>query len=241
MKKLRFLLRQLTSSFVKRGIGRTIQMIPRKLKAKRVSYSVDEFDQKYNVETTNIVYTGELKTKSKNWKYASRYQPMPNFSLQNILTSFHIANSEYTFIDLGSGKGRVVLLASMLPFKEIIGVEFSGALNNIAKINISKFPEDLQLCKNIKMIEMDAVEYLFPNPHEKFILFMNNPFENYIMEKVIENFSKSFFMNPRQLIIIYFNPKSKCRSLIDSLTFMQKNEAINGDNHIAYDVNPEYI
>jgi tRNA G46 methylase TrmB len=34
------------------------------------------------------------------------------------------AYSQYTFIDVGSGKGRVLFVAAEYPFRKVIGVEF---------------------------------------------------------------------------------------------------------------------
>ena len=39
---------------------------------------------------------------------------------------------DYTFLDIGSGKGRVLMLASDAPFRHIVGVELSPALTAIA-------------------------------------------------------------------------------------------------------------
>jgi hypothetical protein len=49
----------------------------------------------------------------------------------------------FTFIDFGSGKGRVLLIAAGLPFKAVVGIEFSRELHEIAVQNISRFPPHL--------------------------------------------------------------------------------------------------
>jgi SAM-dependent methyltransferase len=239
VKSFRKLYRELIASFAKRGVAGTVVFIINKFHGQKKKSSDDTFDKRYNVETASIIKTGELETRSKNWKYAIRYEPTnSDYSFSEILSSFQIDYSDYIFIDAGSGKGRALLLASMLPFKQIIGVEFSDSLIQIAKKNISRFPEDLKLCKKIEILSMDASDYLFPDPGEKFVLFMNNPFHKTIMEKVIENVSKSFYMNPRRIIIIYINPQFS--SIIESLPFIQKHEYPKDPNSDLYDVKPEY-
>src|SRR3954471_2990982 len=42
---------------------------------------------------------------------------------------------EDVFVDFGSGKGRIVILAAALPFRRVIGVEFSAQLHEIAFAN----------------------------------------------------------------------------------------------------------
>jgi SAM-dependent methyltransferase len=239
----RKLYRELVASLAKRGVGGTFVFAVDKLSSRKKEFSEkyadDAFDKKYNVETAKIIKTSEIETRSKNWKFAVRYEPTDSaYSFKEILSSFHIDYSDYTFIDLGSGKGRAVLLASMLPFKRIIGVEFSETLIDTARKNISQFPGDQQLCKNIELLLMDASEYPFPGPGEKFVLFMNNPFHEPILEKVIENVSKSFYLNPRRIIIIYINPQFS--KIIQTLPFLQKHDYPDDLNSDLYDVKPEF-
>ena len=42
----------------------------------------------------------------------------------------------FTFVDLGSGKGRVLLLAALRPFRRVIGVEISASLHTRAQANV---------------------------------------------------------------------------------------------------------
>jgi hypothetical protein len=47
--------------------------------------------------------------------------------------------SGYTFIDMGSGKGRMLLLAAEPPFRRIIGVEFASDLDALARSNVKTY------------------------------------------------------------------------------------------------------
>ena len=244
MEKISQYVKLIYTFYAKYGFYTTLKIIFKKIKSKNIKlYSKinektdDDFDKKYNIDTTVIVSEVELKTKSKNWKYASRYEPISsNFSLQQILSSFQINLSEYIFIDLGAGKGRPIIMASMLPFKAIIGVEFSAPLIDIARDNILKFPQHLQLCKDIRFYVLDASEYIFPDSKEKFILFMFNPFSHQILENVLKNLTKSFYENPRHLIIIFVNPTIECKSLIEKVKFIRNHEKINKSNLNSWDV-----
>lgn len=242
-RSLRLFFRELRASVAKRGIGGTMRFTLDKFQSRKKEFSVqnadDAFDKIYNVETARIIKTGELETKSSNWKYAVRYEPTDSkYTFTEILTSFNIEYPDYTFIDMGCGKGRVILLASMLPFKKIIGIEFSESLIRIAESNITRFPGDLKVCNNIEILHMDASDYPFPDPSEKFILFMNNPFHEPVMEKVMENLSGSFYKNPRRILIIYINPQFS--KMIRNHSFLQKHEFPKDPNSDLYDVKPEY-
>ena len=49
-----------------------------------------------------------------------------------------VDHSEFTFVDYGLGKGRVLMLATEYPFKRIVGVEFSESLDRTARQNLTK-------------------------------------------------------------------------------------------------------
>lgn len=53
-----------------------------------------------------------------------------------LMASLSAPVDELTFVDLGAGKGRAMLLASELPFRRIVGVEFSPELCDVARRNL---------------------------------------------------------------------------------------------------------
>ncbi len=126
--------------------------------------------------------------------------------------------SEYTFIDLGSGKGRVLLLAAMYPFAEVIGVEVQQELHKIAEENIARFDVPGQQCRELHSVCMDAREYEFPQT--PILLYLFNPFPAYVMERVLENLKRSFEQHPRPLIVIYNAPWEK--QVFEKAEFLEK-------------------
>lgn len=113
----------------------------------------------------------------------------------------------YTFIDMGSGKGRVLLLAAHYPFAEILGVEVQRELHNIAEENISRFDLPGQQCRNIRAMCMDARDFEFPAM--PLIVYMFNPFPDYVMMPVLDKLEKSLDRRPRPVYVIYNTPMDK--------------------------------
>lgn len=112
----------------------------------------------------------------------------------------------YTFIDFGSGKGRVLLLASEYPYKKIIGVEFAEELHQIALKNIRNYRSRSQRCRDVESIHMDAAEYEIP-PHTPLVLHFFNPFGPPVMSRVVANLQSSIDEHPRQVFMIYHSPR----------------------------------
>ena len=65
-----------------------------------------------------------------------RYEAITPEAFHGLLASIDLGDHDLTFIDLGSGKGRAVLLASLYPFRRLIGVEFSPELTEVARLNV---------------------------------------------------------------------------------------------------------
>ena len=91
------------------------------------------------------------------------YQPTVEEEFAEIMQHLATVDFEtFTFIDLGSGKGRALLLAAMYPFARIVGVEVQPELDAIARQNIERFDESGQQCRSIESVCADAREYEFP-------------------------------------------------------------------------------
>jgi SAM-dependent methyltransferase len=136
------------------------------------------------------------------------YQPTVEEEFAVIMQHLTTVDFEtYTFIDLGSGKGRVLLMAAMYPFARVVGVEVQPELDAIARRNIEVFDEPGQQCRNIESVCCDAREYEFPA--ENIVLYLFNPFPDYVLHEVLENLVASSRQVPRSIIVLYNAPFEK--------------------------------
>lgn len=164
----------------------------------------EAFDKKHNVETAREVRLHELEIDSPNVKHGVFYAGTDPKSFRAILDNLNVKFEDFVFIDLGSGKGRALLMASARPFKKIVGVEFSRELNAIAQKNILSFKDSEQKCRNIEAVCLDATRFV--PPPESCIFYVFNAFHAGIVAEVLENIEKSFNENPREIYFIYANP-----------------------------------
>ena len=94
----------------------------------------------------------------------------------------------YTFIDLGSGMGRAVFVASEFPFRRIVGVEITPELHAIAARNLRRY-RGRQQCRDIHLVQLDALCYE-PAGEETMFSF-NFPFREAFMTRVVGNIERS--------------------------------------------------
>jgi 16S rRNA G966 N2-methylase RsmD len=140
-------------------------------------------------------------------------------ALQAALSSQHSAFSrkiasqtglqEFTFIDLGSGKGRVLLMAASYGFKKIIGVEFMPEWHRVAEENVRKFVEscaaEKKLSPPIESLCMDARDFTFPAG--PLVVYLFNPFPEPVLAAVLDHLRRSLLQDPRLVYVAYRFPE----------------------------------
>lgn len=164
-------------------------------------YFDKRFDRKHNVDTSGAIYLRELEIDSDNVNQGELYDAFPYGSFLQLVKCLPLDVTEYTFVDFGSGKGRVLLSASDRPFASIIGVEFSKQLHDVAVTNITSYRNARQKCFNLKSTCMDAIDFSIPKG--KCILFFFSPFQGHVLEQVICNVKKSYIEDPRHMMILF--------------------------------------
>jgi hypothetical protein len=162
------------------------------------------FDLEWGVDTCQIVEQGELEVKSAHQVLAGRYEPTPAAAFREMMEALNIRHEEYTFVDIGSGKGRTLLLAAEYPFRAIIGAELSPELHGIALDNIKKCRSRFRACHNVTSICADATTFSLPAC--PLVVYFYDPFGSPVMEKVVANIRSSLMRHPRKILVVYYNP-----------------------------------
>lgn len=126
-------------------------------------------------------------------------------------------HSQYTFVDIGSGKGRMLFLAAELPFSKVLGVEFAIDLHRQACANIQRHNHLKQKCAGIESINADAAGFEFPSGN--LVIYIFNPFGPEIMGRMLENLARSIETNPRHVVILMLWPEQS--HLVEQMSSMQ--------------------
>ena len=114
--------------------------------------------------------------------------------------------SRFTFVDLGCGKGRALLLASRSPFRQVLGIELDGDLAAIAQANLHAFHAPWQQCHALAVLHADATAIdLPPTP---ILLYLYHPFLAPALKRVLRRLERSLRQNPRELWLVYINPEA---------------------------------
>jgi hypothetical protein len=168
---------------------------------RRSRYGDIDYDFDHGVDTTwaNV----PLRTRFRELLSGGRYQPSEPSLFHQILHSLPVAPNGFTFIDLGSGKGRTLLMASDYPFRRIVGVEFLVELEIIARHNIARYRGERQKCFVLESQRGDARDFEFPA--EPTVLYLFNPFPEDVLRAVLARLHNSVADFPRTVYVLYHN------------------------------------
>lgn len=126
--------------------------------------------------------------------------------------------NDFTFVDLGSGKGRTLLMASQFPFRRIIGVELLPSLHRIALENLALYKSDSQRCFKFESICADATNFSMPDG--PLLLYLFNPFPEFGLRRTLSNLKQDLETNARRAYVLYHNPQLE--SVLEDEGFLRK-------------------
>jgi SAM-dependent methyltransferase len=172
---------------------------------RRLRFGDADYDWDHRVNTTSgaVAWRDRLLG-----MFHSEYQPTEPAAFHEMLDALQRETGldfrEFTFIDVGSGKGRTLLMAADYPFRRILGVELLPALHQIAQENLGHYKNAAQKCFALEAICGDANDFCFPD--EPLVVYMFNPLPESGMRRVCANLGQSLRARPRAVYVLYHNP-----------------------------------
>lgn len=168
---------------------------------RRQRYGDVDYDWDHHVNTTGATVGWRDRLLGE---FRSPYQPTEPGLFHEIMANLKIDFAAFTFIDLGSGKGRTLLMAADYPFRGVRGVELLPELNRAAIENISKYHSDSQKCFSIESLCGDARTFIFPA--EPTVLYLFNPLPEAGLREIVRTLERSLIDKPRTVYVLYHNP-----------------------------------
>jgi SAM-dependent methyltransferase len=176
-------------------------------------YEDRAFDARYGIDTRQGDGSYLQQLSSDAAQFAVPYEAIQVFMFRRMLGELSLNRRDYVFVDLGSGKGRAVLLAAKAGFAEVIGVEFAPEIHRDALANVAAFTRKDEAGRRIRLICQDAADYDLPAHHV--VLFLYNPFFGAVMEAVASKVAQFLEEFDYDLVLLYRNPQ--CAGLFDAL------------------------
>lgn len=156
------------------------------------------------------MFLGDLDPEAvgPNIAFATHYEPTPMRDALRLIDAVPLAPEGTTFVDLGAGMGRVVLLAAQRGYRSVVGVEISPALAQVARENIAA--HDPPLTKGrVRITRADASTFRLPRGD--LVIYLFNPFREEVLAPVIDRIRMGDAR--REVILLYHTPVE--RAVID--------------------------
>ena len=203
------------------GLVRGTGVRPRDL-LKRTDKPIHPFDLAHGVDTSGLVPASHLVTGHPNDDHVTAYYGVAPSILRTLIDTWRATPppepiGRYTFVDIGAGKGRAMLVASELPFRQVIGIELNPAMADIAQRNLDHWlaehaadPTAGRLAST-RLYELDALA--FDLPRTPTLLFLFHPFEAPVLRALLRRIETQFADRPGLLDILYVN--AECADVLD--------------------------
>jgi SAM-dependent methyltransferase len=194
VKKLSAVVRKFYWSMQRRGLLDTLKVAFSKFRPmsetrREAKVQIHPFDLKHGVETSGLVDGVDLLTGHEHDAFNTAYWGVSPSRAREVLRRWAEMLpqgnlQDYSFIDVGCGKGRMLLLASELPFRQVIGVELNGVLASAAARNVDAWEKARKAVAPIQVLHQDATEVARPDGPCVFYLY--NPFGAPVLQKLLD-------------------------------------------------------
>jgi SAM-dependent methyltransferase len=183
---------------------------------------VHPFDAAHGVETGGLIPAGDLVTGHSSDAHVTAYYGVAPSILRGLVELWRETApphrvGQYSFVDIGAGKGRAMLVASELGFRQVIGIELNPAMAEIAQRNLEHWSESRAADETalraapVRVVEMDALEFEFPAGPA--VAFLFHPFEAPLLRRLLRRMEAQFAQRPGDLDVLYVN--AECAAVFD--------------------------
>jgi hypothetical protein len=170
------------------------------VKSVRLLHEASEIlnDSRYSIRTAGQMLQAQAGVTHPD---ANEYAATPYRVIRRLFRLLPPRSFQGSFIDYGSGRGRVAIVASRYPFRRVIGIEISDMLHREAQENL-RLTRVRPTCE-VELLRTDAAH--FDVPDHATVVYFYKPFGPTTTEQVLRRLSESRQRRSRELWILAYN------------------------------------
>jgi SAM-dependent methyltransferase len=199
------------------------------------------FDRQFGVDTSGFIAVDDLKTGHPNEGYSEAYWGTAPSLFAQVMEAWRatlpgdLKVEDYSFFDLGCGKGRVVLMASDIPFRSVTGIELNPKLTAIARENLSIWMRTQRACQSTQVLTGDATAPELPDG--PVLLYLFNSFNAHLVKLLVDQLLEQAPERSWPVDILYTHAlHPACFEQTDSFEMIAKGEVTFSWNDASADV-----
>jgi SAM-dependent methyltransferase len=148
------------------------------------------FDREHGTDTFARVHLRDLGLGAGDESLGGwQYGPINPDFFREMMRAAPPHRDRLTFLDVGSGKGLALMLASEYRFRRIVGVELSAELNERAAENLAKYGAAVGREVRADLLCADFLD--LPLPAEPTFYFFNNPFPESVGRRAVAHVQRA--------------------------------------------------
>lgn len=163
------------------------------------------FDARYGVDTATDVPLADAGVPASEVARGNGiYRAVTESAFRAALAAVPVDPSDYTFVDVGSGKGKALLLAAEFGFRDVIGIEYAIGLHRVAERNLARWRQRSTAQASPRSVHHDALTY--PLPDGPLLVFVFNALAPALMRQLVDALDRRATDRPAEpLILVYVN------------------------------------
>lgn len=170
------------------------------------------FDRRHGTDTAGLLMPPDWSFEDESLRdQAVGYVPSPEHVTRTMLRALDVPPELFTFVDIGCGKGRVLLVAAERPFRQVVGVEASPALAAVARDNLERARRLRLRCRDLRVDIGDAMTW--PLPPGDLVLHLYHPFGPDLLTRFLGRVRAALAREPRRLRLLYLREKPEIRAV----------------------------
>lgn len=164
------------------------------------------FDRRYGTDTYRWVEPAGFGLAAEQVAGAEYYKPSHAASLRKLLSRLDVGD-QAVLLDIGCGKGRVLMVAAELGFALARGIEYSPRLAAIAADNLKAFSRVRPTRTRFELLCEDVREYRLRD--DETLIYLFNPFGREATASVVRMLEASLQRRLRRLQVVYRAPEHR--------------------------------
>jgi SAM-dependent methyltransferase len=182
------------------------------MSARKSSPAIHPFDVRHDTDTSGLLPAHVIAygTGAKQEELTAYYGVAPSI-LEGVIDQWLQRTAplhsieRYTFLDVGAGKGRALLLASQFPFAAVEGVELNCSLARIAQSNVDIWLRDSKASPLAPITLHHADATTHPLPKTPTLAFLFHPFEDPVLKRFLRHIETHLTAHPHAFDLMYVN------------------------------------
>ena len=174
--------------------------------------NIHPFDRKHRVDPSGLIYADGLSSGHEHDKHSAGYYATAPSLFHGVIAHWSatlaragFTLNDYALFDIGCGKGRVVLLASEYPFRQIVGVELNPSLAQTARKNLNIWQRAPRASRNVHVVTGDVLSV--PIPDGPVVIYFFNSFERELLQMLLNRLLEISATRSDPIDLLYVHPE----------------------------------